>query len=1098
MTKEGLTYISEYIKKIKKEEPIVRVIRQNCNIKISTEDFSLLNLSEPSDNFLCSLTGTALIGAYEPFLSVVKSMIDKYAFDLSVLFEEADIYRLHRNIYQSYLSTGVIKREENLLLNEIEYEKGKFLTGLVKLLLAIAEDHPFFILINNAGQLCDSTLDVLNILKDETSENLHILLLTSETSNTKGYVADRYNLFIDRLDKLGAVTVHTTSESVDPEADKTFVFQNTTEELTQIENMFQSLAMEQAKYYIELIYQKIEVDKVSCLPDYKFRLLSLYAAISIYTENYSYALILCDKLKEFNAGSVKDNELKRYRYYYYKALADMYIGNDSDAIDAATLCVKQAQEIKQDYLLMQALIIQNMSHVAGWKDVWICKSDIPVSDELVALCLKYNYLNHLAHIFVYSYHNSADIYRTPEHIKDRIPYFTKGIELGRQLGNDKFIFEAYRKGVMMSSSNGFFTTSTYFYMLSIDVVKKTHNHFEEANIYNGLGYDCCTAEEFEKANDYYNKALKIFFVLKSTDYILETLYNMGTNAVLAGDYKNTIDYLTTVTDSFKVLKKDRLRVCNISKLLGLIAVAAFKLGNYSLAHLYYERARHTLTLGHILGRNTEDYQAYLWGDDMFLYHYMSALTATKEGRYEDAMKSFDKAEGFMIARTGSMFINYVLFAVDKADLLYKMSRDDEAVALLNEARAWYFGHGNTLRVHMFDEYISTGKWSAPALRLDIRDITIPQIVNYMKLEGIKNAMVLKDTQLKFLGAFQEVINYDYRSSHEVVSTLLTNFKVNFNLDNILFIGCDDNDARIIFSDLEYTISDDNVMDIVSYFKSNSSGFSLSCFSSNHENYEAFHMIFAKSKISSMVGVPIYSGNRLGSIFITFSKISDNCNALLERDTLDDSDMSVYMIIFRQILGAIEKFKLNDLLRRQAITDELTGLYNRNGYYKLIERYLEDAKAFKKSNDITIMYIDLDNFKYYNDTFGHHLGDEILKKFAYIYVKACKSYGYAIRFGGDEFIILLDTSEEAVINDVVHSIYAQIEAENGFIEFVSRYSNEDIEIPKSHRATCSIGIETGINITDEEGYAVIEKHADAALYYSKKHGKGKAVWYREIV
>ena len=287
------------------------------------------------------------------------------------------------------------------------------------------------------------------------------------------------------------------------------------------------------------------------------------------------------------------------------------------------------------------------------------------------------------------------------------------------------------------------------------------------------------------------------------------------------------------------------------------------------------------------------------------------------------------------------------------------------------------------------------------------------------------------------------------------------------------------------------------MDIlVDHFKHNAEGFALSKFSNNYHSFERIMKIFDRSKVFSIIAAPIYKYDKLHSFFITFVKIPESWNSVMSREVLDENDLDMYMIVFRQILDAIEKYRLNERLIKQAITDELTGLLNRKGYYEVIDKILKEHCDRNEKLNCAFMYLDLDHFKYYNDTFGHHVGDAILKRFADIFTEACGDKGYVVRFGGDEFVMLLTTTDINEINKISSRIYELIEKEDGFIELVKKYVKSDVNIPDNFRATCSIGLDLGLEMTKSSEISEMQKHADAALYYVKKNGRGEMVQYNK--
>lgn len=93
------------------------------------------------------------------------------------------------------------------------------------------------------------------------------------------------------------------------------------------------------------------------------------------------------------------------------------------------------------------------------------------------------------------------------------------------------------------------------------------------------------------------------------------------------------------------------------------------------------------------------------------------------------------------------------------------------------------------------------------------------------------------------------------------------------------------------------------------------------------------------------------------------------------------------------------------IHRQAIRDSLTGLYNRNGVYEIVNASF--GKARRYSSVYRIFVIDLDNFKTINDKFGHPEGDRTLVEFGKILIKSFREYDIIARFGGDEFVIVME-------------------------------------------------------------------------------------------
>ncbi len=161
----------------------------------------------------------------------------------------------------------------------------------------------------------------------------------------------------------------------------------------------------------------------------------------------------------------------------------------------------------------------------------------------------------------------------------------------------------------------------------------------------------------------------------------------------------------------------------------------------------------------------------------------------------------------------------------------------------------------------------------------------------------------------------------------------------------------------------------------------------------------------------------------------------------------------------------EKEKLEEEVRRLSITDDLTGLYNHRHFFKTLEAELTRLKRQKTS--LSLLMFDLDNFKKYNDLYGHLEGDKVLKNMGDI-VKHSIRYnvdsGY--RYGGDEFAVLL--------------IGASLEQALAIAERI----RSSIEQAKYENITVSIGLSEYRDDFDIEGFV---KSADDAMYNAKHSG-----------
>jgi diguanylate cyclase (GGDEF)-like protein len=122
------------------------------------------------------------------------------------------------------------------------------------------------------------------------------------------------------------------------------------------------------------------------------------------------------------------------------------------------------------------------------------------------------------------------------------------------------------------------------------------------------------------------------------------------------------------------------------------------------------------------------------------------------------------------------------------------------------------------------------------------------------------------------------------------------------------------------------------------------------------------------------------------------------------------DISVFYIFANQVAAALENARLYADIQRQAIMDELTGLYNRRGFFTLVEQQIRVLARMKKT--ALLIFVDIDEMKRINDTYGHQAGDQALVDSAAILKKTFRESDIVARMGGDEFAIFAIESSDA--------------------------------------------------------------------------------------
>ncbi|TXF11896.1 GGDEF domain-containing protein [Pelomicrobium methylotrophicum] len=170
-----------------------------------------------------------------------------------------------------------------------------------------------------------------------------------------------------------------------------------------------------------------------------------------------------------------------------------------------------------------------------------------------------------------------------------------------------------------------------------------------------------------------------------------------------------------------------------------------------------------------------------------------------------------------------------------------------------------------------------------------------------------------------------------------------------------------------------------------------------------------------------------------------------------------------------------------LLEQEAITDPLTGLYNRRHLARRLEK--EFARARRYGMPLSVLLLDIDHFKCVNDTYGHQVGDQVLNHVARLTLQAIRETDLAARYGGEEFVIIAPNTEASSAAALAERLRRHVETHPLVLH--GGYSGRQ-EI----RVTVSIGV-AGLGRDTSDSQHLLQE-ADEALYRAKQQGRNRVV------
>ncbi len=222
--------------------------------------------------------------------------------------------------------------------------------------------------------------------------------------------------------------------------------------------------------------------------------------------------------------------------------------------------------------------------------------------------------------------------------------------------------------------------------------------------------------------------------------------------------------------------------------------------------------------------------------------------------------------------------------------------------------------------------------------------------------------------------------------------------------------------------------------------------------------------------------------------------SQNINFTME-------DLSVIDVAFSSLQAQIVMMKQNEHLMFVSSTDQLSMLKNRRALQDQISIQTEMIRRYGSRRDVsfqtTIVFIDLDNFKYYNDTFGHEAGDLLIQRFGFLLRSVFRKVDFISRFGGDEFVCLLPNTNCTEARRAAERLHEALENSDYFVPDLCQLLGKNVVIPDNLRIGFSTGICSNFELEDQTKLDNVLICADHALYYAKEHKKGSIVIWDEI-
>jgi diguanylate cyclase (GGDEF)-like protein len=235
----------------------------------------------------------------------------------------------------------------------------------------------------------------------------------------------------------------------------------------------------------------------------------------------------------------------------------------------------------------------------------------------------------------------------------------------------------------------------------------------------------------------------------------------------------------------------------------------------------------------------------------------------------------------------------------------------------------------------------------------------------------------------------------------------------------------------------------------------------------HSDQRVLRELIRPLGLYNLVAVPFYFQSRVSGLLVVANKPK----------WVTHEDGRLLSVLANHASIAIANLCFYQEIQQLAIRDGLTGLHNYRYFRQCIARCVQQARRYE--SPVSLLMIDLDDFKKYNDAYGHLRGDQILKEISALLLAYTRAADLVARYGGEEFVVLLPEIDEEQAHSVGEKIRQVVEAHP--------FTLAAGELPQS--LTISVGVASAVGECSAD--ALIHQ-ADQALYRAKASGKNRVV------
>lgn len=647
-------------------------------------------------------------------------------------------------------------------------------------------------------------------------------------------------------------------------------------------------------------------------------------------------------------------------------------------------------------------------------------------------------------------------------ISDALKVSRQAIRLARDRGHTAALAASFQSRGILHSYRHEYMAMFRCFNISETLRSALGDQLDLVRIRNGIGYFHTLLEQYPLAMKYYGRAYAV--VRRERDYseILVTLFNIAWLYMVTRHYPRAIELVDQLLAICRARHLTHFPFRNLFDVYTLKGFCHVKLGELAQAGQCLERMK----------------SLNFWPSPSgeFLRSLLRGTLAAARGEVEEARQVFEAAPSHL---QGQLDIDQRLLPLcylELAQLMCRQQQREQAAGYLEQALtlcrqltmpvSYQLVHEALLRLQEGGE----PELELPPERLQPLNLALDDLVAMAEQQTRLDEARKRLREVNLLSRLQRMAD-QYSTMADLAQATLRFISVSLSAHVAVIFRL----RQGQWVPLSTFGPEDDALALAQHLPRLASQCTVLVDNRVHHEGE----VGTRASYRSLVALPLLEeGAIAGALLLQ----TDDSSRYFDRH-----DRDVLGLLAAQLATQFAQLAHREQLVLMSTTDVLTGLANRHALQARLRN--EILSAGGTSARCALAFIDLDNFKYINDSFGHDIGDAVLRAFADLLRHDLRQDDLAARWGGDEFVILFPNTKGSNAAKVAERLLDSLRKLGNFAPMISELVGREVSFPPGKQLGCSIGIaeaETGVLTVDDQE---LLRRADSALYQAKGQGKG---------